>query len=79
MSFYLSTKLKHNIYICTWRKNTRKEFTKPWSLSLNDHSAALEWSWWAASRLASFLRSPQSMSPFLQPLEDMVQVLIVDS
>lgn len=20
MSFYLSTKLKHNIYICTWRK-----------------------------------------------------------
>lgn len=61
------------------KKNTRKEFTKPWSLSLNYHSAALEWSWQAASRLASFLRSLQSTNPFPQPLEDMVQVLTVDS
>lgn len=33
----------------------------------------------AASGLVSFLRHPQSTHLFLQPLEDRVQVLMVDS
>lgn len=48
MSFYLSTKLRHNIYICTRRKKYQKVYKTVVTVALRQ------------SGLASFLRSPLS-------------------